>query len=37
MEKRYYVMPKVLHNNIDSSRLSLENDAAEYHSYVTMP
>ena len=34
MEKNHYVMPKVLHNNIDSSRLSQENCAAEYHSYV---
>ena len=35
MEKNHYVMPKVLHNNIDSSRLSQENCAADYHSYVS--
>ena len=34
MEKSHYVMRKVLQNNIDSNRLSLENGAAEYHSYV---
>ena len=35
MEKNHYVMPKVLYNNIDSSRLSQENCVAEYHSYVS--
>ena len=35
MEKSHYVMPKVLQNNIDSNRLSQENGAAEYHSYVS--
>ena len=35
MEKSHYVMPKVLHNNIDISRLSQENCAGEYHSYVS--
>ena len=34
IDKCHYVMRKVLHNNIDSSRLSQENCAAEYHSYV---
>ena len=34
MDKCHYVMRKVLHNNIDSSRLSQEYDAAKYHSNV---
>ena len=34
MEKSHYVMCRVSQNNIDSSRLSQENGAAEYHSYV---
>ena len=35
MEKSHYVMRKVLHNNIDSSRLSQEYDAVKYHSNVS--
>ena len=34
MDKCHYVMRKALHNNIDTSRLSQEYDAAEYHSNV---
>ena len=35
MDKCHYVMRKVLHNNIDSSRLWQEYDAAKYHSNVS--
>ena len=35
MEKGHYVMRKVLHNNIDTSRLSQEYDAIKYHSNVS--
>ena len=34
MDKCHYVMRKALHNNIDTSRLSQEYDAAKYHSNV---
>ena len=35
MEKSHHVMRKVLHNNIDLSRLSQEYDAVKYHSDVS--
>ena len=34
MEKSHYVMRKALQSNFDLNRLSQENGAAEYHSYV---